>query len=324
MTKTISSLNTASSNSAGLAIGSTATRHEDVKDLSLKIGPYSLHAIPTGQFGLDGGAMFGTVPKVLWQKSNPADELNRIPMEARALLLKSPTQNILIDTGNGSDFVPKYGEKVGSKFAEIYSVDNSGPNLISSLKQHGLNPDDVTDVILTHLHFDHAGGSTRADGDRIVPTFRNAQYHVQLSNYENASAPNIREKASYLLANYKPLIDAGILKFVSGNQSHYFPNISFLVSNGHTLGHQVVQIEDDEHQLFYCGDVIPTASHIRSAWIMGYDVDPLLIIKEKKTLLNLSENKKTYFYFEHDPYCDLATIEKHGDDYKPKERFHLK
>ena len=147
--------------------------------LNLKIGPYTLHPIPTGIFGLDGGAMFGTVPKTLWQKTNPADEQNRIPMEARALLLKSPDRNILIDTGNGSDFIAKYGEKAGSKFAEIYSVSQNGPNLISSLKKYNLNPEDITDVILTHLHFDHAGGSTKAVENQIVFIFLKAQYYVQ-------------------------------------------------------------------------------------------------------------------------------------------------
>lgn len=138
---------------------------------NLKIGPYEILPVPTGLFGLDGGAMFGTVPKVLWQKSNPPDEQNKILMEARALLLKSPERHILIDTGNGSDFVLKYGDKLGSKFKEMYNVDDSGPSLIKSLKQHGLNPADITDVILTHLHFDHAGGATTENNGQLVPTF---------------------------------------------------------------------------------------------------------------------------------------------------------
>lgn len=292
-------------------------------DLSLQIGPYTLHSVPTGLFGLDGGSMFGTVPKVLWNKTNPADEQNRIAMEARALLLKSPDRNILIDTGNGSDFIAKHGEKIGGKFAEIYAVDDSGPNLISSLAQHGLKPDDINDVILTHLHFDHAGGSTRADGEKIVPTFQKAQYHVQQSNYETATNPNVREKASYLLMNYKPMIEAGILKFIDGTTYNYLPNISLVVSNGHTIGHQVVQIADNEKQLFYCGDVIPTSTHVRGAWIMGYDLDPLKIIQEKTDLLKMTESKPSYLFFEHDPYCDIATVEKNNGDYKVKERFNL-
>lgn len=295
----------------------------DVYKKTLQVGPYEIHAIPTGIFGLDGGSMFGTVPKVLWEKSNPPDEKNRIAMEARALLLKSKDRNILIDTGNGSDFVAKYGEKLGTKFAEMYAVDKNGPNLISSLKEHGLNPEDLTDVILTHLHFDHAGGATRALAGKVVPTFPNAKYYLQQSNYETAKNPNIREKASYFAANFQPLIDAGVLTFIDGDKKNYLPGISLIVSNGHTQGHQVVKIEDDQKQIFYCGDVIPTSSHIRSAWIMGYDLNPLMIIQEKGELLKLSQEKETYFFFEHDPYCDMASVEKANDDFKVKERFFL-
>jgi glyoxylase-like metal-dependent hydrolase (beta-lactamase superfamily II) len=289
----------------------------------LKIGSYSLHAVPTGEFGLDGGSMFGTVPKVLWEKSNPPDEKNRIAMEARALLLKSPERNILIDTGNGSDFVAKYGEKLGNKFAEMYAVDDNGPSLISSLKRQGLAPEDITDVILTHLHFDHAGGATRAIDSKIVPTFPKARYYVQRSNYETAKNPNVREKASYFTANFQPLIDAGVLTFIDGDKRNFLPNISLIVSNGHTQGHQVVQIADDKSQVFYCGDVIPTSSHIRSAWIMGYDLNPLVIIDEKTNLLRRSLEKESYFYFEHDPYCDMASVEKVNEEFKVKERFLL-
>ncbi|MEQ1723060.1 MAG: MBL fold metallo-hydrolase [Pseudobdellovibrio sp.] len=294
-----------------------------LKKLELKFGDYEVCAIPTGLFALDGGAMFGTVPKALWQKTNPADDHNRIQMEARALLLKSKDRNILIDTGNGSDFIAKHGEKLGAKFAEIYGVSDSGDSLEKSLKAHGLTPDDITDVILTHLHFDHAGGATKAEGARIVPTFPNAAYHLQRSNYNNAITPNIREKASYLLQNYKPLIESGILNLIDGPQKNYLPNISLFVSNGHTVGHQVVIIEDDNKQLIYCGDVIPTSSHVRSAWIMGYDINPLLLIQEKSVVLSLTEAKNSYLYFEHDPYCDLASVERNNNDFQVKERFVL-
>lgn len=291
--------------------------------INLSIGEYEICAVPTGLFGLDGGAMFGTVPKVLWQKTNPADSQNRIQMEARALLLKSKNRNVLIDTGNGSDFIAKYGEKLGTKFAEIYGVASSEVSLINSLKKHGLSTDDITDVILTHLHFDHCGGATKEDHGKIVPTFAKATYHVQKSNYENAMNPNVREKASYFAANFKPLLDSGVLKLVDGPQKDYLPNISLFVSNGHTLGHQVIIIEDENTKLIYCGDVIPTSSHVRSAWIMGYDINPLLLIQEKASVLNLTDNKTSYLYFEHDPYCDLATVEKNNNEYQIKERFLL-
>lgn len=299
------------------------TTADTPKKINLKIGDYQINAIPTGLFGLDGGAMFGTVPKALWQKTNPADSLNRIQMEARALLLTSSSRNILIDTGNGSDFVAKYGEKSGGKFAEMYGVDEGGASLTKSLAAHGLTTSDITDVILTHLHFDHAGGATRAQNGKIVPTFTNATYHLQKANLETALLPNIREKASYLPQNFQPLLDAGVLKLIDGPQKNYLPNISLFVSNGHTVGHQVVIIEDDNNQVIYCGDVIPTSSHIRSAWIMGYDLEPLKIISEKKQVLSLTESKTSYLFFEHDPYCDLASVEKQNDEFKAKERFLL-
>lgn len=292
-------------------------------NIDLKIGEYTVHPIPTGLFGLDGGAMFGTVPKVLWEKSNPPDQQNRIQMEARALLLKSPNRCVLIDTGNGSDFIAKYGDKLGSKFAEIYGVDTCGPSLIKSLTKYGVTAHDVTDVILTHLHFDHAGGATQEQNNDIVPTFPNASYYVQTKNLESARQPNVREKASYLKPNFEPLEKHNVLKTLDGSINHLLPNINLWVSNGHTQGHQVVILEDENQRLIYCGDVIPTSSHIRSAWIMGYDLDPLKIIEEKIYLLSQSLDKKTFYFFEHDPYCDLATVEQDKNEFKVKDRFWL-
>ncbi len=291
--------------------------------VKLNIAGFQICPVPTGLFGLDGGAMFGTVPKVLWQKSNPADDQNRIQMEARGLLLKSSTRNILIDTGNGSDFVAKYGDKLGNKFAEIYAVEKGGPTLISSLKKYDLNPEVITDVILTHLHFDHAGGATTEKNGQIVPTFPNAKYYVQRKNLETAQNPNLRERASYFPANFQPLLDHNCLQLIDGNQENIIPGISLKISHGHTESHQVVIIEDEQSALFYCGDVVPTSSHVRLAWVMGYDLSPMTLIEEKKSLLEKALTKKTYLYFEHDPYCDAAIIERNKDDFSVKERYLL-
>ncbi|MES2768875.1 MAG: MBL fold metallo-hydrolase [Bdellovibrionota bacterium] len=299
------------------------TSKATLSQINLRIGPYELKAVPTGEFGLDGGAMFGTVPKVLWSKTNPPDEANRIPMEARALLLKSKDRNILIDTGNGSDFTEKYGDKMGSKFAEMYAVDPSKASLLKSLKQHGLSPEDITDVILTHLHFDHAGGATCAKDGKIVPTFPKAKYYVQKKNLEIARNPNIREKASYLKPNFEPLVKAGVLNLLDGDVENLFPNVSVLVSNGHTEAQQIVKVADANTGILYAADVIPTSTHIRSAWIMGYDLDPLTIIKEKRAFLKEAVQNSWFIYFEHDPYCDLSSVEAEKDDFKAKERFHL-
>ncbi len=294
-----------------------------LRQLQLRIGEYEVHSIPTGLFGLDGGAMFGTVPKILWQKTNPADELNRIDLEARALLLKSPKKNILIDNGVGRDFVEKYGEKLGKKFADIYKVSATGPDLLTSLKHHGLHPEDITDVILSHLHFDHAGGSTTVKDGKIVATFPNATYWVQKKNLEIATQPNVREKASYLPANFQPLLESGKLKTLEGISENIFPNIRMFLSHGHTEGLQVAVISDAKNGIVYCADLIPTSSHIRLPYVMGYDLEPLKVIAEKKALLTEVEKKNWYLFFEHDPRVEAASVEFRDGDFHFKEGFIL-
>lgn len=291
--------------------------------LKLKIGDYEVCPIPTGIFALDGGAMFGTVPRVLWEKSNPPDEKNRIPMEARSLLLKSKQYKILIDCGNGSDFVAKYGAKLGAKFAEMYGLDANGPSLLKSLASHQLKPEDITHVILTHLHFDHCGGGVTETQSKLAPTFPHAQYFVQAQNLETAKAPNIRERASYYPCNFEPLLEANCLKLLAGDQRNLLPGISVYISNGHTQGQQYIKISDGEQSLYYCADVIPTSSHVRLAWVMGYDLEPLKLIEEKSLLLGAAADEKAYLYFEHDPYCDAATVVRNGQDFALKQRFLL-
>ncbi|GIL16909.1 MAG: MBL fold metallo-hydrolase [Oligoflexia bacterium] len=292
-------------------------------NISLKIGDYEICPIPTGIFGLDGGSMFGTVPKVLWEKNIPADEKNRIPMEARALLLKGPQHKILIDTGNGSDFVAKYGEKLGSKFAEMYNIDDKGPSLLKSLAKYDVKPEDITEVILTHLHFDHAGGGVKSQNGELVPTFPNARYYIQKANLETAQTPNIRERASYFKSNYEPLQKTNQLVVLNGNTENILPGISVIVSNGHTVGHQMVKVTDGQRTLLYCGDVVPTSAHVRLAWLMGYDLEPLTLINEKEKALGPAADQGWFLYFEHDPYCDAAQIIRNGPDFSVKERFML-
>lgn len=294
----------------------------DIEKIHLTIGSYDVCPIPTGIFGLDGGAMFGTVPKVLWERSNPPDEKNRIPMEARALLLKSAQGNVLIDTGNGKDFVAKYGEKLGNKFAEMYNIDENGPSLIKSLATYGLRPEDINHVILTHLHFDHAGGATTEKDGKLVPTFPKARYYVQKGNLETASHPNLRERASYYPANFQPLLDAGVLTLLDGAQE-ILPGISVLISNGHTQAQQVVKVTDGKSTLLYCGDMVPTSSHVKIPWLMGYDLHPLTLMEEKQKHLSEAADHSWYLFFEHDPYCDAAQIERSGHDFAVKQRFYF-
>lgn len=295
----------------------------EIENKKLKIGPYEVCPIPTGLFGLDGGAMFGTVPKVLWEKSNPPDEKNRISMEARGLLLKSEGCNILIDTGNGADFVAKYGDKLGNKFADLFNIQSDGPSLLKSLEFHGLKPEDIHQVILTHLHFDHAGGATTEKNGQLVPTFPNAKYWVQKGNLETASQPNVREKASYYAANFQPLIDAGVLNILSGPKEDFLPGISAIISNGHTLAQQVIKVTDGTTTLLYCGDMVPTSTHVRLPWVMGYDLHPLTLIEEKQKYLSEAADQSWYLFFEHDPYCDAALIERQGNDFAVKTRYWL-
>ncbi|MFN8847985.1 MAG: MBL fold metallo-hydrolase [Bdellovibrionales bacterium] len=294
-----------------------------IEKKKLTIHGYEICPLPTGIFGLDGGAMFGTVPKVLWEKNIPADDKNRIPMEARALLLKKQGHNVIIDCGNGSDFIAKYGEKLGTKFQEMYNVDDSGPSLLGSLKAHGLNPEDIHHVILTHLHFDHAGGGTKAVDGKLVPTFPKAQYYIQKKNLETAQKPNLREKASYFPANFQPLIEANCLTILDGEIENLLPGISVSISNGHTQGQQIVKISDHNNSLVYCADLIPTSSHVRLAWVMGYDLSPMMLIEEKQRLLQMAAEKKWYLFFEHDPFCDAALVQNQGADFTVSARLQL-
>lgn len=294
-----------------------------VEKQKISIAGYEVCPLPTGIFGLDGGAMFGTVPKVLWEKNIPADDKNRIPMEARALLLKKPGCNIVIDTGNGGDFVAKYGDKLGPKFQQMYNIDSEGPSLLKSLASFGVTPDDVQHVVLTHLHFDHAGGATQEQAGQIVPTFPKAKYYLQKKNLETAQKPNLRERASYFPANFEPLIKAQQLKLLEGDTDNIIPGISVLVSNGHTQGQQMVKLSDGKQTLLYCADVVPTSSHVRLAWVMGYDLHPMQLIEEKQKWLAQAAAEKWFLYFEHDPFCDAAQIIAQGSDFAVERRLHL-
>lgn len=267
------------------------------------IGPYALHTIETGRFGLDGGAMFGIIPKPLWEKRIPADERNRIPLHMRCLLLQSADRCILIDNG--------LGETYTEKFATIYAVDHAFATLHDSLAAVGVAPDDVTDVILTHLHFDHCGGSTRRAADGTLElVFPNATHHVQRAHWDWAQAPNVREKGSFLEENLSPLAASGQLHLVDGAEA-LFPGITVHPVHGHTEAQQTVKISDGgENTLVFVADLLPTTAHLAPAWNMAYDVRPLTTIDEKMDFLNEAVDNGWHLFFEHDPEVAVASLRR--------------
>ncbi|MBM2838111.1 MAG: uncharacterized protein HW415_736, partial [Deltaproteobacteria bacterium] len=232
----------------------------------MRFGDIELFSLSDGIMRLDGGAMFGVVPRVFWEKTNPADELNRIAIGVNPLLLKADGVNILVDTGNG--------DKFSEKLLKIYGIERE-PILLKSLSDAGLRPEDIDIVINTHLHFDHCGGNTFVDASgKLMPTFPNARYIVQKMEWEDATRPNELTKASYLPENFIPLMQAGRIELVDGDMEVY-PGVTVVHTPGHNRGHQSVKIESDGKTAFYLGDMIPTAAHVPLPYIMGYDLYPL-------------------------------------------------
>lgn len=265
----------------------------------MKIGPYEIFTIQTGFVSLDGGAMFGVVPKALWNKTNPADEFNRIKLALRTMVIRDEDRTILVDAGVGT--------KMTDKLNKIYNVDPSQHNLPKGLAMKGIAPADITDVIVTHLHFDHVGGATYYDNGELKLTFPNAHYYVQGEQWHWANNPSEKDHASYMLENFQPLWDAGKLIELDGPQE-IFPGIEMLVMYGHTHGMQLPKISDGATTLLYCADLMPTASHIPLPYIMGYDNNPLITLEEKKRLLQRIVAEKWILVFEHDPFRAAGTV----------------
>lgn len=271
----------------------------------LEIGRYSLHAVPSGRFGLDGGAMFGVVPRPLWERTNPPDESGRIPLGLRLLLIRGPERTWLVDTG--------IGDKFDAKSERIYKVDAMMPD--EALRAAGFDPESVTDVLLTHLHFDHGGGSTRADG---TPVFQNARYHVQRRQWEWARDPCPKDRASFRPHDFVPLFEQDRLVLLDG-RTDIADGIEVLPVDGHTPAMQLVKVSDGAQTVLYCADLVPTRSHLRTPYVMGYDNEPLKTIAEKTEWLGQAAAGDWILFLEHDPTTATCRVRRGLKDFEAAE-----
>jgi glyoxylase-like metal-dependent hydrolase (beta-lactamase superfamily II) len=261
-------------------------------------------ALNDGRFALDGGAMFGIVPKPLWSKKIPADEQNRIPMALRCLLVQTGDRLLLVDTGMG----PRWSNRE----REIYAIDRDGHDLLTGLKAAGFTTDDVTDVVLTHLHFDHAGGVLQGSPGGSGLTFGRATHHLQRRHLEWARQASEKDRGSFRNDDIARLLASGKVQLHDG-AGVIAPGIEVLVTEGHTVAQQLVRVSDGQQTLLYCGDIIPTSAHVRLSWIMGYDLQPLTTLAEKKQLLAQALAGGWLLVFEHDPVVAACHVRSEND-----------
>ncbi|EAT59464.1 MBL fold metallo-hydrolase [Chlorobium ferrooxidans] len=265
----------------------------------MQIGDYHLYSLDVQDFALDGGAMFGVVPKVMWEKFAPADHLNRINLKARVLLIAGKGRHILVDTGMGTAWP--------DKLRSIYAL--SDCRLQAELKAVGLEITSITDVIYTHLHFDHVGGAFRQGADKLEPLFPDARHYVQRENYLSALKPNPKERVSYSSAFIEAFGRLSGLELLDGPRV-LFPGIELFSSNGHTKGQQLVRVSGAEGSLVHTADLIPSSAHLPSSWVMGYDIEPLTVIEEKTALLHHASEEREMLFFGHDPSHQAATLRR--------------
>tara|TARA_B100001093_G_scaffold310680_1_gene296508 strand:- start:2267 stop:3118 length:852 start_codon:yes stop_codon:yes gene_type:complete len=266
----------------------------------------NLYPIIAGNFMLDGGAMFGVVPKSIWQKTNPADNNNMVKIAARCLLIEDGNRLVLIDTG--------MGDKQNEKFFGYYYRWGKD-TLESSIKKHGFHPDDVTDVFLTHLHFDHCGGGViRSSGGVLKTTFKNAKYWSNEDHWDWAIDSNKREKASFLKENINPIIESGQLNYLEKDESSYLTGSSLgfdvLFVDGHTEKQMIPVINYKGQKIAFAADLIPTHGHVPLPYIPGYDIRPLVSLKEKDLFLKFCCENNVFLYFEHDAFVELGSLQK--------------
>ena len=258
-----------------------------------------LHVINTGFFKLDGGAMFGVVPKSIWQKTNPADANNLCTWAMRCLLIEDGTQLILIDNG--------IGDKQDTRFLAHYFL-HGDDSLMSSLRTAGFSPDDITDMFLTHLHFDHCGGGVKKEKDKLLLTFKNAKYWSDADHWQWATKPNPREKASFLPENIAPMLESGHLNFIDSNKPSPFDQFGIFYASGHTDKMMIPKISYKGKIVCFVADLIPSSSHIPLPYVMGYDTRPLITITEKEIFLKEAADNNYILFLEHDPFHECCTV----------------
>ncbi|HLS38842.1 MAG TPA: MBL fold metallo-hydrolase [Sphingobacterium bovisgrunnientis] len=274
----------------------------------------NLYTIDTGFFKLDGGAMFGVVPKSLWQHTNPADENNLCTWANRLLLIEDGKRLTLVDTA--------LGDKQDAKFFGHYFI-HGDDTLDKSLAKFGFHRDDITDVFLTHLHFDHCGGAIKLEGDKFVPAFRNAKFWSNQKHWEWATInPNPREKASFLKENISPIQKSGQLNFITEDQN-YDSNITVRYAYGHTEAMMLPQIEYKGKTILYMADLLPSVGHIPLPYVMSYDVRPLVTMEERKSYWQEAVDKEYILFFEHDPVNECCTLQQTEKGIRVKDIFKL-
>ena len=273
----------------------------------MKIGKYDLYSVETSEFGLDGGAMFGIIPKPVWEKKVSADELNRVNMVTRSLLLVSDEKKILIDTGNGT--------KWGKKYKQIYDINTDNYNIEKSLRKYGFSSEQITDVICTHMHFDHIGGNTKIKSGEVVPTFPNAKYWISEENWKLANHPSQKDAGSFIEHDWKVLAENQMIEIIDGREP-FIEGIETFVTHGHTPGLLHPIVSDGSNKLFYGADIFPMVAHIPIPWVMAYDVQPVVTMEEKQKLLQKMEREDWILFFEHDPHIQACSVHKDGKHYK--------
>ena len=267
----------------------------------MRLGPWDIQVVGGGTFRLDGGGMFGTVPKTVWNRLCPADDENRILLATNCLLLRGEAGTVLVDTGNG--------DKETDAFMARFQLEGRGV-LTRSLAQEGVRPEDIDLVVLTHLHFDHAGGGTCPDpAGRAVPAFPRARYVLQQRDLHNARQAPLRERASYLPKNWEPLETAGLLDTVQG-PCELLPGLDVRPVPGHTPGLQAVVVTGGGRKLIFSADLFPTANHIQPAWVMGYDLDVVTCVDQRQKLLDEVAGTGAILVFEHDPVVPAGTVDR--------------